>query len=81
VPRLRDGTEWSIHMTKIQDGWHKLYNSRVYVMDGKVMHGVYDGKTVYPYRKNKDGGWDNVYGLIELNKFRKGYFSNYYDMK
>lgn len=56
----------------MKDGWHKICGAMVYVENGKVMRGVQDGRTVYPYRKNtKIGGWDNVSGL-SVAAFRAG---------
>jgi len=57
----------------IRDGWHEIAGYRVYVESGRIKHGItQDGqRTTWPYRKSKDGGWDNEAGLT-VDAFRAG---------
>lgn len=62
---------------KNNDGWHKfsiknidelsgdswVNEYEVLVVDGKVVHGVRNGRTVYPYTDCKAGGWSKDMGL------------------
>lgn len=61
----------------IKDGWHTIgENTDVYVEDGRVVRGVcLDSNsspvTAYPYKKCKDGGWENYSG-VKYETFRNG---------
>ena len=34
----------------MENGWHTLAGNVVFVADNRVIRGVFDGTTVYPYR-------------------------------
>ena len=44
------------------DGWHERCGLSFYVENGRLIRGVMDGRTMYPYRITKDG-MDNVSGI------------------
>ncbi len=46
-----------------KDGWHDAGDLEFYVENGKLLRGVIDGRTVYPYRACKTGGFDNISGV------------------
>lgn len=50
-----------------KDGWHTDGNLDYYIEDGRILRGIYGGKTVYPYLPCEDGGYDNASG-IKANK-------------
>lgn len=45
------------------DGWHTDGALDYYIENGRIMRGIYDGKTVYPYLPCKEGGYDNASGI------------------
>lgn len=46
------------------DGWHTVDDLDYLVEDGKLIRGVRNGVTVYPYRASKSGsGLDNCSGI------------------
>ena len=45
------------------NGWHTDGNLDYYIENGRILRGVYDGKTVYPYLPCKEGGYDNASGI------------------
>lgn len=49
---------------RIADGWHDRGDTSYLTENGYILRGVYKGKTVYPYRKSRSGGWDNVSGSV-----------------
>lgn len=61
----------------VKDGWHTIgENTDVYVEDGRVVRGArLDSNsspvTAYPYKKCKDGSWENYSG-VKYETFRSG---------
>ena len=56
--------------------WRKVYGYDVYVVNGKVKHGMikdHNGQNVsaYPYRKSRHGGYSRI-NSISLEAFRSG---------
>lgn len=50
-----------------KDGWHAFGDMGYYVENGKLMRGMMDGRTVYPYlpvSKRYGGGWDDTSGIV-----------------
>ena len=45
------------------DGWHEAGDVEFLVENGKLMRGVCDGRTVYPYKLCKSGGLDLYAGV------------------
>ena len=50
-----------------KDGWHEDGKLDYYIENGRLIRGVYNGLTVYPYVYSKYGGYDNASG-IKANK-------------
>ena len=46
-------------------GWRKACGYDVWVEDGRVLRGIDNGRTVYPYKTSKSGGWDKGTPTIE----------------
>ena len=45
----------------ITDGWHEWGDYDLYIEGGRVLRGTtkgWDARTVYPYKRNRAGGWD-----------------------
>lgn len=49
--------------TRYIDGWHEAGYIDFFVENGRLIRGVMDGRTVYPYRPVRSGGMDNVSGV------------------
>lgn len=58
----------------VKDGWHEYNGMSIYIEDGRVIKGIRDDVTTYPYkhmlRKSTaypypmiDDGWKNVSGI------------------
>lgn len=60
-------TEWET--VKVLDGWTSLHGVDALIEDGKVVRGVRDGKTIYPYTRNKVSGWDNASRRLTVKQF------------
>ena len=61
-------------MAKCKDGWRAICGWDVYIEDGFVVRGVSSGPDVvpvYPYRKDRHGGWNSCSGLT-VAAFRAG---------
>lgn len=51
------------------DGWHTIGELDCLIEDGKLIRGVRNGKTVYPYRESKQGsGLDICSGIKACKK-------------
>lgn len=51
------------------DGWNKAGDLDILVENNKIIRGIMNGKTVYPYTANKaNGGYDNASG-IDVSEF------------
>ena len=49
---------------KLVEGWNEMDNGLdIFVEDGKVLRGVKDNKTVYPYKSDPQGGYTNCIDL------------------
>lgn len=56
------------------DGWHKVYDCHVVIEGGKVIRGIKNGVTCYPYEYERAlNCWINISGKITLPAFRAGY--------
>lgn len=63
-----DKIEW-------KDGWHSIDGLDIFVEDGKVLRGIRNDRTVYPYIPSSEGGIDNASGIPlkeYLQRVRKG---------
>lgn len=59
---------------KAADGWHTVHGQEIYVEEGVVVRGVSDGRTTYPYRKDRTGnGWTNISREITLAAYSAGW--------
>lgn len=65
-------------MKKIKDGWHIVYDEKVYVESGKVVRGITKDNNnseiaCYPYEYNEDYDcWINISGKVTLSAYRAG---------
>ena len=52
------------------EGWHEVSKTlRILVEDGMIVRGVEnDDRTVYPYRKSAEGGYDRCYHGVKADK-------------
>ena len=56
----------------MKNGWHMIMGFKIYVEDNKVLRGIDDNRTVYPYRwDNRLKCWNECSG-ISVSAFRKG---------
>ena len=55
----------------VKDGWHKVYGHDVYVEEGEVKRTILNGRTAYPYRRSRCGGWD-IDTHMSIDAFRAG---------
>lgn len=71
---LAEYNENTNEIVTTKDGWYTIYCWHAYVEQGKVswLVNVNGGGTKYPYRKAKDGGWDNASGKITPGALRRG---------
>lgn len=63
-----DKIEW-------KDGWNSIDGLDIFVEDGKVLRGIRNDRTVYPYIPSSEGGIDNASGIPlkeYLQRVRKG---------
>lgn len=44
----------------MKDGWHKINGYTVYIEDNKVVRGVTDNRTTYPYKYMIGLGWSQM---------------------
>ena len=57
--------------------WKTICGAKGYVEDDRVLRGIQNGETVYPYRYDKAGGWKLATGVREAT-FRAGYAREMY---
>ena len=59
----------------MKNGWHQVLGYTVYVEDNLVLRGILGSgnaqRTAYPYRADRNGGWNNCSGLT-VSAFRAG---------
>lgn len=63
-----DKIEW-------RDGWNSIDGLDIFVEDNKVLRGIHNDRTVYPYIPSPQGGIDNASGMPlkeYLQRVRKG---------
>lgn len=76
-----DGKAYKTETPQNKDGWKVISGYEVYIEDGKVLRGISSrNTTVYPYRRCRHGGWDNVSGL-SMAAFRSGVRRGTIEMK
>lgn len=62
----------------ILDGWHQFgYNCKILTENSKVVIGIKDGVTVYPYRYNRKLSCWTKSSVVHYKTFLNGYLDNY----